>query len=291
MNDSCDEPLFIPCQLCGCRQSALFYEEKGMTFRRCSDCGVIFLNPRAAEDEYLALYKAIDDNALAFDGPGKASLTRIKGFRRGIGIIERLKPGGKLLDVGCGDGRFLEMISQQGAHDLYGLELSHVAARSVSRFLGIDVRPCTLKEAGYPDNFFDVVVMWDVLEHVYDSVKELAEVRRVLKDDGLFMARIPNLTYFRIKQILAGRFLKSRGRTIYHGGRHLTYLNAKTAYLLMEKSGFNVISLQPARTEYGISSPRLIVETAYHALSSAIYVLSGGRKLISIDLLILAQQA
>lgn len=294
MNDGKSLPdgySFVPCQLCGSKRSTLYYDDAGSTFRRCEDCGLVFLNPRHSEQYYLAAYRSVDDYAGDFDAPGGASINRSRGFQNGVSLINEMKPCGRLLDIGCGDGRFLQMISRSGDYDLHGLELSRVAARSVSRFLDIEVQPCTLKEAGYPDNYFDIVVMWDVLEHVYNPLREAVEVRRILKRDGLFLARVPNLAYFRIKQAVAGRHLKSRGRGVYHGDRHLTYLDATTARLLLERAGFEVLSIKPARTEYGTSSPKLAAQSVYQAFCLAAHALSGGRLIISIDLLILARPA
>jgi 2-polyprenyl-3-methyl-5-hydroxy-6-metoxy-1,4-benzoquinol methylase len=97
---------------------------------------------------------------------------------------------GRILDVGCGDGDFLMSLKRRG-WEVYGTEFS-AAACALAQEKGIAVRQGDLLGAGFPAGFFDVVTFWHVLEHVPAPPAEMAEVRRILREDGLLVVEVPN---------------------------------------------------------------------------------------------------
>jgi SAM-dependent methyltransferase len=101
---------------------------------------------------------------------------------------------GKILDVGCGGGSHLYRLKQWG-WETYGVEPSETGFKQ-ARGLGLDVRQGTLKEAQFPDAFFDVVRLSNVLEHLTDPKATFREVRRILKSDGVVYVTVPNARSF-----------------------------------------------------------------------------------------------
>ncbi|MBN2025470.1 MAG: class I SAM-dependent methyltransferase [Actinobacteria bacterium] len=281
----------IPCPLCGSDELALFCEDSEMTYRRCAGCGLVFLNPRAHSQSFNKDSGAARDEEGSPAALSDWSLPRIKGFLKGAELIRSRVRIGRLLDIGCGDGRFLSIMQGLSELELHGLEPNSIEAARASSLLGIEVFPGTLEDAEYEGGYFDVVTMWDVLEHVDDPVKELREVRRILHDGGLLLARIPNLPYFRLKQRVAGKYMRSRGMTIYNPRHHFTYLDRDTARMLLERTGFAILSLRPSRSEYGMSNARLAAKTGYHFTASLLYALTFRRVILTVDLLILARPA
>jgi 2-polyprenyl-3-methyl-5-hydroxy-6-metoxy-1,4-benzoquinol methylase len=98
---------------------------------------------------------------------------------------------GRLLDVGCAYGWFGEVARERG-WDVAGVEAAEEPA-SAARNAGLDVVTGTLENVAYPEARFDVVTLWDVLEHVPDIDGFLNEVRRVLKPGGLLALQSPNI--------------------------------------------------------------------------------------------------
>ncbi len=125
------------------------------------------------------------------DGSGATDLLFRYGMSRRDQMVTRFKQSGRMLDVGCATGVFLQWFQAGGSWDLYGLELSEGAAR-VARAAGLNVFIGQLEEAAYPENYFDVVTFWDVLEHISDPRSALLETRRILKPDGILVLRLPN---------------------------------------------------------------------------------------------------
>lgn len=106
-------------------------------------------------------------------------------------VIRRVSGPGRLLDVGCATEVFLDGMRQRG-WTVSGVEINAKAAQYAQERLGLEVFVGELEEAGYPDASFDVVTLWDVLEHVPDPRRTLGEIARVLCPGGLLVLSLPN---------------------------------------------------------------------------------------------------
>jgi SAM-dependent methyltransferase len=113
--------------------------------------------------------------------------------RRLEDVVEELSyvnslPPGRILDVGCGLGYFLSAVDAKW--EKHGVELSQFAAAHAQQFA--HVHNGDLQSAGYPDNHFDVIMLYHVIEHMNDPVTEIEEMFRVLKPGGSLIIGCPN---------------------------------------------------------------------------------------------------
>jgi 2-polyprenyl-3-methyl-5-hydroxy-6-metoxy-1,4-benzoquinol methylase len=115
-----------------------------------------------------------------------------KRYRRYLQNIRKYKSHGKLLDVGCNIGLFLVTAKEEG-FEATGIELNKECADYAENKFGLDIVNDYLENKGFQDGIFDIVTMFDVLEHIPDMRNALGEVRRVLKKDGLLVVQLPNL--------------------------------------------------------------------------------------------------
>jgi SAM-dependent methyltransferase len=113
-------------------------------------------------------------------------------YRRQLVDIGAFVKGGRLLDIGCNIGKFLSEAARAG-YDVTGVELNGECADYARATFGFDVRSDYLENIGFPDATFDVVTMYDVLEHVPDMAAILTEIRRILRPGGLLVVQSPNL--------------------------------------------------------------------------------------------------
>lgn len=193
----------VACNLCGSSQQELLWRGEDwmlgypgqFAMVRCIKCRLIFLNPRPARGEmglyYPDEYEPFRRAARALKSPMNDLVQRVKLLPR-VRIVCRTMEGGRLLDVGCAAGGFLREMDRTGKWDVRGVEPNAHMARFAREELGLDVFSGRLPEAGFSDETFDVVTMWDVLEHVYDPQATLMEVRRILRPGGVFIASVPN---------------------------------------------------------------------------------------------------
>lgn len=169
----------------------------GFDYQKCLDCFSIFVKNAISPETIVAsysrdYYEAQSTNVKERRGyPSyRASQgTLEESFARKLKVVQRFTSGGLVLDAGAAYGTFLRVAaSSQPAYKCYGLEISHYAASEAFHQYGIKVFNGSIDAAPFPDNSFNVVVMWDIIEHLADPVSALQEVFRILKPGGYIFA-------------------------------------------------------------------------------------------------------
>lgn len=121
-----------------------------------------------------------------------------------------LKPGDKVLEIGCGIGTIVSELSKQG-YDVRGMDISQVAieyGRGKYPGIRLDVQPA--EELPFEDGAFDVVLSFDLFEHIARIDRHVAEVRRVLKPGGYYLFQTPNKWSNAVFETLSHKTLKWR---------------------------------------------------------------------------------
>lgn len=135
---------------------------------------------------------------------------------------------GKLLDIGCGNGEYLSIVRRFG-WDTYGIELNEKAVY-IAQSVGLRVKKGSAEDTGYEAGFFDVVRMWNALEHVISPRRALLEATRVLKKRGYLLVYVPNFNSLDRKYF--GKYWAS-----LEVPRHLHHFSAKSLESYLEKAG------------------------------------------------------
>lgn len=182
------------CPVCGERTVRPRFGIEGLRERLvvCTGCGSGRLDPMPSESEIAGFYPDAyygDPDQAKFSGPVE-SLVRMLGARRARWLLDRVPAGGRVLDVGCGRGTLLRAVAR-GGFEAHGVEMSGAAAKGVDAFAALRIAP-RLADAGYPDAFFDAVIIWHVLEHLRDPRAVIEEARRILRPDGRLVVAVPN---------------------------------------------------------------------------------------------------
>lgn len=213
------------CSLCGSPVTRIFLSRDSLDVYRCADCGLAFTHPQpqSLAEQYDSAY---------FDLYRRRRPFRLKRADSRLAVIELMKRPGRLLDIGCSLGYFVEAAAARGWQAI-GVEISPQASEE-ARAMGLDVRPGTLQQAVFPPEFFDCITMWDVLEHVPDPVGHMLEVRRVLAPDGLVAIGTPDLGH-------PLRVLKGTKWRHFKPAEHIFYFQRSSITLLFEKTGFRIV--------------------------------------------------
>jgi len=231
--------LSVSCPRCGQARNArplwiipdrLWFPDLYFHVVRCVPCGFVYLNPRPGDGELARHYP---DLAHRRSRP----LTEIPAaFLWRIGQIERRAGRGRLLDVGCGDGRFLAALLRRG-WDVCGLDNSPSAIRVARQQLGDRVALTTLPEASHAPDSFDVVSLFEVLEHLPDPFGDLREIHRLLKPGGLICLSVPNFASLE-------RLVFRRWWAGLDAPRHLQQFTPESLRFFLEKAGFELLELR-----------------------------------------------
>ena len=207
------------------------------TFVRCRRCGHVYLSPRPSAEALGKLYTA---EYAAYTGPIEDEPRRFVRWNRAYGLAKRCRlvtsrrRPGRLLDVGCGTGVFLDAMRRRG-WTVQGVEPTGAALAVARGRFGLDVFEGELADAAFPDASFDAVTLWYVIEHVPDPAALLAEVARVLRPGGIAVVSAPNLD-------AADRVIFGSRWPNWDPPRHLNIFSARSLGFLMKRHGLEPLS-------------------------------------------------
>ena len=197
---------------------------------QCRQCRLVYTNPRRRPSSILSDYEeVVDERYLAECDARRAT------FHRNIRPLEQMIPdrnGHRLLDVGAHIGVFVEVAQERGWQAV-GVEPSRWAVEQ-GRQRGLRMIQGTLRDAELDSASFDVVTMWDVVEHLLDPLADIGEVARVLKPGGVFCVHTIDIDSWFAR--LMGR------RWPWLVEMHNTFFSPQTLGEMVERAGLRVES-------------------------------------------------
>jgi 2-polyprenyl-3-methyl-5-hydroxy-6-metoxy-1,4-benzoquinol methylase len=239
---------YVDCNLCGSNDYNVVYPPKYEnanpdniveTFRssgdevlidqlvRCRICDFQYLNPRLRQDLILEGYSSGADETFVSQVEG-----RERTFTKCLDLIERYIPQkGKIFDIGTAGGSFLGVANKRG-WNVTGCEPSKWLAEWGSRHYNITIHPGTVFDLNLKEGSFDVVTLWDVLEHTPDPKAVLQECRRILKPGGILVVNYPDI---------GSSIARLMGRKwVFLLSVHLYYFTSHTIRDMLKTSGFDI---------------------------------------------------
>ncbi|HXG55962.1 MAG TPA: class I SAM-dependent methyltransferase [Vicinamibacterales bacterium] len=199
---------------------------------RCRGCGFQYVNPRLASDVILSGYMDGDDPAYV-----SQLKARERTFAASLDEIERTAGGkGRLLDIGTAAGAFVAAARDRG-WDAQGCEPNRWMAAWGAAHYGITIRQGTVFDQTYEDSSFDVITLWDVIEHTPDPKAVLERCRALLKPGGVLVVNYPDIGSW-IARALGRRWL-------FLTSVHLYYFDRRTIRMILERTGYTVDAVRP----------------------------------------------
>ena len=271
----------LVCTVCRARRAGkVVFTEFGIDVIRCPECGHIMSSFQADQnyDEY-------------FDQPGRLEAFWWDQAHRPMyeDFCRYLLPArtGRLLDVGAGLGYFVRTIGRESNWDAYGCEISSGAVRYAREVLGVTSITCgKLEEAGYPPSSFDLITLWDVIEHIPDPDLLLTQIRKLLKPEGGLFIHTPNapvqLLKARVKKTIKGE----RTEAHYLEARdHINLYSVTGITRVLERCGFSGVRFQhlsPIQSIAGSNKAVFrVIKNGYFVAARTLSWVTGGN--INID--------
>jgi 2-polyprenyl-3-methyl-5-hydroxy-6-metoxy-1,4-benzoquinol methylase len=200
---------------------------------QCQRCGLVYADPRRNGDDIVETYEAVEDPLYVEEREGR--ILTFEHHLKPLGRHTGPPNGRSLLDVGCYIGVFVEIANNHG-WDAWGVEPSRWAVNE-ARKQGLHVVQGTLETADLPEAYFDVVTMWDVIEHLTDPMRALQHVHRLLKPGGLAVLHTIDI------DSLFARLMGARWPWLME--MHMYYFSRRTLRAMLERCGFRVIGDRP----------------------------------------------
>lgn len=198
----------------------------------CRNCGLSYINPVLDEPDILMGYSEGADEV--FVSQNRARERTFKKCLKAIGAQNG--QGKKILDIGTAAGAFLHVARQKG-WQVYGCEPNEWMCRWAKEHYGLDIVKGTVFDLFFEDSFFDVITLWDVLEHTSDPKQVLRRCFRLLKPRGLLIINYPDIGSWIAR--LMGR------RWVFLLSVHLFYFTKKTISSMFRETGFAALKFRP----------------------------------------------
>ena len=210
------------CLVCGNDKLLPWAKHEYFKAVECDKCGFVYMNPSVNAEginEYYSNYigdrfknqKKMEDRAIQYEIDAE--------------FLESYVSEGKILDVGCNGGFFLEKLSD--SFEKYGIEVDPEAVAFANQNYDYDIRHGEIGEDDFKEGFFDVIIFRGVIEHMLDPRKALERSTKLLKKGGLiYFCATPNLKSL-------GAYLYREKWNLWHPIEHINIFDSKTLHILL----------------------------------------------------------
>jgi SAM-dependent methyltransferase len=238
----------IPCIFCKLSETkALYptYDIFGNNYKilKCNNCQAFFLGPHpdkpTLDKAYGSSYYGEKDEKFF------SVFEKVIDFfrrRRAKRVSKFLTNEAKVLDIGCGNGRFLFSLSKYGEYELYGIEMDGNSANRAKRIAKINLKIGELKHNDFPTSTFDAITMYHVFEHLTEPKETIEIINKILKKNGIFVVSFPNITSLQSK-LFKGKWFH------LDPPRHLLFFDPNDFSLLLGQYNFELVNLTYFSTE------------------------------------------
>lgn len=230
-----------PCVYCRARRSVKEYPtysigQDHFSINRCLVCRTVFLTPSPTPEQ---LEQAYDDS---YYGRGQAKFIGfiemvLDYFRsaRARKVSRYISPPAKILDIGCGNGRFLGNLIDKG-YETCGIELPGKAAQRARKIPRLHLKIGRLSANDFHDKYFDAITMWHVFEHFSEPKSTLKIIQKIVKPGGYLIISMPNIESFQ-SRLFRGKWLA------LDPPKHLFFMGAADLASNIKGFGFDLIKL------------------------------------------------
>lgn len=250
------------CPVCRSSHSSLRYRLSDFRVRDCADCGVVFLWPQIDDERVRDLFQRL------YTG-GRQSLPELEGYydftfhdrpdnplvvtyERWLDAVEtHLRPG-RLLDIGCGTGLFPAVARRRGWTS-FGVDESSEATNHAREHFGLDVWKGSFEDFAERGERFDLITLWDVIEHSREPVALLVQARQALRAGGMLALSTPNQRSL-LDAVAGLAYRASAGRLRaplekFYIEQHFLYFSPETLRGTLRRAGLHAFDLRLEATD------------------------------------------
>jgi 2-polyprenyl-3-methyl-5-hydroxy-6-metoxy-1,4-benzoquinol methylase len=215
------------CRVCGNTKSTNKHIVDGFHIKQCQHCSLLFVSDYLTSDDLKKYYKkdGVDPAYNDFE-----NIDNLKWYYNKLrDLIENKKKGGRILDVGCSAGHFLDVMY---GWNRYGIEFDSEIALKAEEKYGKNIHIGTLEDVVFQKGYFDVITLQDVLDHMIDPIVALNRCHQLLKPNGLIIVKVHNIS------CLYAKLTRSKFYAIIPPF-HLSFFNKKSLYEALIRADFS----------------------------------------------------
>jgi|GEM_PF-6308198 len=233
----------ISCPTCGYKSDDYLFVKRGGRYTYCPKCEHIFLSNCLTQDLLLRFYAGYPTNTLEWHTNESEFYRRI--YLNGLNTIQEVATGPRILDIGCSSGYFLSIAVENGMEG-FGVEPNKLEVE-YARQNGVLVLASNVSDLDSGETF-DVITLWDVLEHIREPVAYIESLLSILKPGGCIFVQVPSC------DSLAAKIMRG-ACNMFDGVEHLTLFSKRSLNLAFTKVGFELVRSETIISEvYAISN-------------------------------------
>lgn len=222
------------CRVCSSTNYTSLFIKDHYGVTKCNQCNLVFLN-FAPSDKFLVNYYSenfFKDSGIkhGFSNYEKEVSNLRKSFTEHIKTLQKYQDDGSLLDIGCATGVFMELAARYW--QVYGIEISPYASR-IAQEKRLKVFNGKLQDSPYTKMKFNVVTLWDTIEHLTNPLETVQLLGKMIKPKGIIALTTGDVNSLAAK-------ISGRHWHLYNIPQHLSYFDRKTITNLLSKGGFAV---------------------------------------------------
>ncbi len=192
----------------------------------CRSCHLVYMNPRPHHETVVENYGDVEDQEYIEEEQG-----RLETFADSLELVQKYCRSGHLLDVGCHVGTFLTLAEQAG-FDVAGVEPSRWGAEIARTRINGSVHCGAIEDAPLPEGGYDVITLWDVIEHLPDPALDIRAIHSALRPGGVFV-----ISTMDVESLFARAFGR---RWPWYMQMHLVYFSRQTLCEMLRREGFQI---------------------------------------------------
>jgi 2-polyprenyl-3-methyl-5-hydroxy-6-metoxy-1,4-benzoquinol methylase len=230
----------LTCAICGSTAVARHCLKPPATYYRCRSCSFIFQHPPPSKADIHAYADTEYKAGGLYDEYVRARTMKIEHFRRRLaGIAPQLPSRGRLLDVGCSCGYFMEVAAEAG-YEVHGLEFSeHAIAAAAPHIRPLIVQATVDDVARDRAASYDVISAFDIIEHLETPLEFLGQARRLLTPQGRLVLSTPDVSHW-LRPVMGARW------PMLQPMQHLSLFSREALRIALTNAGFRPLVLGPA---------------------------------------------
>ena len=250
------------CPISASEQAKRLYRLAQFSIHRCRECDQVYLwpvpDPEVIRAQFAELYSSGTgsvpelESYYGFCYENEPSNPLVQLYEHWLDAVERFRAPGKLLDVGCGTGLFMDVARKRG-WDPYGVDECSEAIEHARGHFGLDVREGQFAEFRAEGRRFDAITMWDIIEHTREPVDLLQTARACLAAVGIIALSTPNQRS--VIDVVAGALYRGSGGLVraplekFYIDQHFLYFTPDSLERAVRRAGLQLLYLRRELTD------------------------------------------
>ncbi len=227
------------CRFCNSPNNTEYFHFKNENINwqilKCKECGCFYLYPfpsqKQLHEAYNIEYYSDSDEKFI---PIIEKLIGVFRQLRANRLVKNISKNANILDIGCGNGKFLNHLNKINDYKLHGTELEGKSSERASKIKNINLFIGNLKDAEFENNYFNAISLFHVFEHLQDPNNDLKIIKNILKSGGYLTISIPNIDSWQARVFKKNWFHLDFPR-------HLIFFSPTNLIEIMRKNGFEIV--------------------------------------------------